>query len=170
MTMKKYKLQITTSITSEPKWIIIYADSKTEAQNKYWAQYPTHFITQTDDLLYHMKYNKENNTYYLSSHANKKTTITKEVYANTQREAIIKLLTPFSKDKYIHILSSDIYDWWTNNILEHSSQVYIEDENNDPNINDNEFKLIFLRSYEHHNDIIMAFSKINDKLIALKKC
>lgn len=45
-----FKLQITKTITSEPFWFEIIAESKTQAQNKYWATNPTHFILATIDM------------------------------------------------------------------------------------------------------------------------
>ena len=45
-----FKLQITPTITSTPIWIEIMAESASQAQNKYWAVNPTHFICATVDI------------------------------------------------------------------------------------------------------------------------
>ena len=45
-----FKLQVTPIITSIPVWIEIMAKSASQAQNKYWAVNPTHFICATIDM------------------------------------------------------------------------------------------------------------------------
>lgn len=46
-TTLQFKLQITTSNTSEPFWVYVRAFSESEAQSEYWAKHPTHSIIAT---------------------------------------------------------------------------------------------------------------------------
>ncbi len=48
--MKKFKLQITPTITSEPFWVEMYGKSKTDVCNLYWSINPTHFIVATIEI------------------------------------------------------------------------------------------------------------------------
>lgn len=45
-----FRLQITREITSSPEWVEIMAFSETEAQTKYYALNPSHFIIWTKEV------------------------------------------------------------------------------------------------------------------------
>jgi hypothetical protein len=48
--MNTYRLQITSSITSEPFWVSETAQNASLARAQYWHKHPTHFIVATKEV------------------------------------------------------------------------------------------------------------------------